>query len=67
MAPIQGSVNRSWPPARVRPPKVDCVPTERYEANSAWQLMSILAFDLMRDLLTDRHDRMAELEPQAPI
>lgn len=28
----------------------DCVPTQRYEANSAWQVMSILAFNLMRAL-----------------
>lgn len=28
----------------------DCVPTQRYEANSAWQVMSVLAFNLMRAL-----------------
>jgi hypothetical protein len=28
----------------------DCVPTQRYEANSAWQVTSILAFNLMRAL-----------------
>lgn len=35
----------------------DCVPTQRYEANSAWQVMSILAFNLTRALqagLTER-------------
>jgi hypothetical protein len=26
----------------------DCVPTMRYAANSAWQLLSVLAFNLMR-------------------
>lgn len=26
----------------------DCVPTQRYEGNSAWQVMSIMAFNLMR-------------------
>jgi len=30
----------------------DCVPTQRYGANSAWQVMSILAFNLMRALQT---------------
>jgi hypothetical protein len=29
-----------------------CVPTQRYEANSAWQVMSVLAFNLMRALQT---------------
>jgi hypothetical protein len=28
----------------------DCIPTQRYEANSAWQVLSILAFNLMRGL-----------------
>ena len=26
----------------------DCVPTQRFEANSAWQVLSIMAFNLMR-------------------
>lgn len=26
----------------------DCVPSQRYEANSAWQVLSIMAFNLMR-------------------
>ncbi len=26
----------------------DCVPTQRFEANSAWQVLSIIAFNLMR-------------------
>jgi hypothetical protein len=26
----------------------DCVPTQRYQANSVWQVLSILAFNLMR-------------------
>ena len=30
----------------------DCVPTQRYEANSAWQVFSIIAFNLMRALQT---------------
>lgn len=28
----------------------DCIPTHRYQANSAWQVLSILAFNLMRGL-----------------
>ena len=28
----------------------DCVPTRRFEANSAWQVMSVIAFNLMRGL-----------------
>jgi hypothetical protein len=28
----------------------DCVPTQSYQANSAWQVLSILAFNLMRGL-----------------
>lgn len=28
----------------------DCVPTQRFEANSAWQVMSIIAFNVMRGL-----------------
>ena len=28
----------------------DCIPTQRYEANSAWQVLSIIAFNLMRGL-----------------
>lgn len=35
----------------------DCVPTQRYEANSAWQVMSILAFNLMRALQTGITER----------
>jgi hypothetical protein len=30
----------------------DCVPIQRFEANSAWQVMSIMAFNLMRGLQT---------------
>ena len=26
----------------------DCVPTERYQANSAWQVLSIMAFNVIR-------------------
>ena len=26
----------------------DCIPTQRYQANSAWQVLSIIAFNLMR-------------------
>ena len=33
------------------------VPTQRYEANSAWQVMSILAFNLMRALQTGTTER----------
>ncbi len=35
----------------------DCVPTQRYEANSASQIMSILAFNLMRALQTRTTER----------
>ena len=28
----------------------DCIPTQRYQANSAWQVLSILAFNLIRGL-----------------
>ena len=28
----------------------DCIPTQRYEANSAWQVLSIIAFNLVRGL-----------------
>lgn len=28
----------------------DCIPTQRYEANSAWQVLSVIAFNLMRGL-----------------
>ena len=37
----------------------NCVPTQRYAANSAWQVMSILAFNLMRALqigMTERRN-----------
>jgi hypothetical protein len=30
----------------------DCIPTQRFEANSAWQVMSVIAFNLMRGLQT---------------
>ncbi len=30
----------------------DCVPTQHYEANSAWQVLSIMAFNLMRGFQT---------------
>jgi len=26
----------------------DCIPTQRYQANSAWQVLSIIAFNMMR-------------------
>ena len=35
----------------------DCVPTQRYEANSAWQVFSIIAFNLMRALQTGTVER----------
>ncbi len=35
----------------------DCVPTQRYEANSAWQVFSIIAFNLMRVLQTGTAER----------
>jgi hypothetical protein len=35
----------------------DCVPTQRYQANSAWQVTSILAFNLVRALQTGITDR----------
>lgn len=35
----------------------DCVPTQRYEANSAWQVMSVMAFNLMRALQTGTTER----------
>ena len=35
----------------------DCVPTQRYEANSAWQVLSIIAFNLMRGLQTTSTER----------
>jgi hypothetical protein len=35
----------------------DCVPTQRYEANSAWQVLSILAFNLMRALQAGTSER----------
>jgi len=30
----------------------DCVPTQQFEANSAWQVMRIMAFNLRRGLQT---------------
>jgi hypothetical protein len=30
----------------------DCIPTQCFEANSAWQVMSVIAFNLMRGLQT---------------
>ena len=35
----------------------DCVPTQRFEANSAWQLFSIIAFNLMRALQAGTAER----------
>ena len=35
----------------------DCVPTQRYEANSAWQVFSIIAFNLMRALQASTAER----------
>ena len=35
----------------------DCVPTQRYEANSAWQVISVLAFNLTRALQADLTER----------
>jgi hypothetical protein len=31
-----------------------CIPTQRFEANSAWQALSIIAFNLMRGLQANR-------------
>lgn len=30
----------------------DCIPTQRYQANSAWQVLSIIAFNMMRGFQT---------------
>jgi hypothetical protein len=35
----------------------DCVPTQCYESNSAWQVLSIIAFNLMRALQACTADR----------
>ena len=35
----------------------DCVPTQRYEANSAWQVFSIIAFNLIRALQAGATER----------
>ena len=35
----------------------DCLPTQRYEANSAWQVFSIIAFNLMRALQASTAER----------
>ena len=35
----------------------DCVPTQRYEANSAWQVFSVIAFNLMRALQAGTAER----------
>ena len=35
----------------------DCLPTQRYHANSAWQVFSIIAFNLMRAMHTRRIGR----------
>jgi len=35
----------------------DCIPTQRYEANSAWQVLSILAFNLTRALQATMNER----------
>ena len=35
----------------------DCVPTQRYAANSAWQVFSVIAFNLMRALQTGTAER----------
>ena len=35
----------------------DCVPTRRYEANSAWQVFSVIAFNLMRALQAGTAER----------
>lgn len=42
----------------------DCVPTMRYAANSAWQLLSVLAFNLMRgfQVLTTAERRKMSLK-----
>lgn len=37
----------------------DCVPTQSYQANSAWQVLSILAFNLMRGLQASVAERRA--------
>lgn len=37
----------------------DCVPTQRYHANSAWQVMSVVAFNLTRALQTGLSERRA--------
>ena len=35
----------------------DCVPTQRYAANSAWQVFSVIAFNLMRALQAGTSER----------
>lgn len=35
----------------------DCIPTQSYEANSAWQVLSVLAFNLMRGLQASAAER----------
>ena len=35
----------------------DCLPTQRYHANSAWQVFSILAFNLMRAMQAGTTER----------
>ena len=35
----------------------DCLPTQRYHANSAWQVLSIIAFNLMRAMQTGTTER----------
>ena len=44
----------------------DCIPTRRYAANSAWQLLRVLAFNLMRgfQMVTTAERRGAKRKPQ---
>lgn len=35
----------------------DCIPTQRYYANSAWQVLSVIAFNLMRGLQATTAER----------
>ena len=35
----------------------DCLPTQRYHANSAWQVLNVIAFNLMRAMQTSTTER----------
>ena len=45
----------------------DCLPTQRYQANSAWQVFSIIAFNLMRAMQAGTTERWSTNRKQRTI